>query len=61
MLVPEVGRFVPPARVGFQVHFVEREHDMMAIAGRLLAYAEQDPDVMVLTVPATDRCRRTLM
>src|SRR5262249_36858643 len=29
VLVPEVGQFAPAARVGFQVHFVERERDMM--------------------------------
>jgi hypothetical protein len=28
VLVPEVGQFAPAARVGFQVHFVEREADM---------------------------------
>ncbi|MET7355905.1 hypothetical protein [Streptomyces mirabilis] len=31
VLVPEVGRFASAARIGFQVHFVEREPDMMAI------------------------------
>ncbi|MFI6703662.1 4-oxalocrotonate tautomerase family protein [Streptomyces sp. NPDC050509] len=37
VLVPEVGQFAPAARVGFQVHFTEREPDAMAIGGRLLA------------------------
>ncbi|MFE2636410.1 4-oxalocrotonate tautomerase family protein [Streptomyces scopuliridis] len=50
VLVPEVGQFVPTARVGFQMHFVEREPDMMAIGGRLLADATQGLDVMVIDV-----------
>lgn len=54
VLVPELGEFAAPARVGFQVHFVERDHDMMAIAGRLLADAEQDPDVMLIDVAFMD-------
>jgi phenylpyruvate tautomerase PptA (4-oxalocrotonate tautomerase family) len=41
VLVPEVGQHAPAARAGFQVHFVERERDMMAIGGRLLA--DTDP------------------
>ncbi|MEW2400833.1 tautomerase enzyme [Streptomyces sp. NPDC046862] len=52
--VPEVGRFAPAARPGFQVHFVEREPDMMAIGGRLLADAGQDLDVMVIDVAVMD-------
>jgi phenylpyruvate tautomerase PptA (4-oxalocrotonate tautomerase family) len=43
VLVPEVGQFAPPARAGFQVHFVERQPDMMAIGGRLLADIGQRP------------------
>ena len=54
VLVPEVGRFAPPARAGFQVHFVEREPDMMAIGGRLLADAGPGLDVMVIDVTAMD-------
>jgi phenylpyruvate tautomerase PptA (4-oxalocrotonate tautomerase family) len=54
VLVPEVGRFAPPARVGFQVHFTEREPDMMAIGGRLLADAGQGADVMVIDVAVMD-------
>ncbi|MEH0474785.1 tautomerase enzyme [Streptomyces sp. B21-097] len=54
VLVPEVGRFAPPARVGFQVHFVEREPDMMAIGGRLLADVGPDADVMVIDVTVMD-------
>ncbi|GAB7103208.1 hypothetical protein JCM4814A_15220 [Streptomyces phaeofaciens JCM 4814] len=54
VLVPEVGQFAPAARAGFQVHFVEREPDMMAVGGRLLADAGQDPDVMVIDVTVMD-------
>ncbi|MEV4682971.1 tautomerase family protein [Streptomyces kurssanovii] len=54
VLVPEVGQFAPPARVGFQVHFVEREPDMMAIGGRLLADIGPDADVMVIDVAVMD-------
>ncbi|MEU5595050.1 tautomerase enzyme [Streptomyces sp. NPDC020298] len=54
VLVPEVGRFAPAARAGFQVHFVEREPDMMAIGGRLLADAGQELDVMVIDVAVMD-------
>jgi len=54
VLVPEVGQFAPAARVGFQVHFVEREPDMMAIGGRLLADLGPDPDVMVIDVTLMD-------
>ncbi|MCX5374670.1 tautomerase enzyme [Streptomyces sp. NBC_00015] len=54
VLVPEVGQFAPAARVGFQVHFVEREPDMMAIGGRLLADAGQGLDVMVIDVAVMD-------
>ncbi|WP_431772512.1 tautomerase enzyme [Streptomyces cucumeris] len=54
VLVPEVGQFAPAARVGFQVHFVEREPDMMAIGGRLLADAEPGLDVMVIDVAVMD-------
>ncbi|WP_030948607.1 tautomerase family protein [Streptomyces sp. NRRL S-646] len=54
VLVPEVGRFAPAARVGFQVHFVERAPDMMAIGGRLLADAGQELDVMVIDVAVMD-------
>ncbi|MEU6600103.1 tautomerase enzyme [Streptomyces flaveolus] len=50
MLVPEVGQFAPAARVGFQVHFTEREPDMMAVGGRLLADAGPDADAMVIDV-----------
>ncbi|GAA4934943.1 4-oxalocrotonate tautomerase family protein [Streptomyces coeruleoprunus] len=54
VLVPEVGQFAPPARVGFQVHFVERESDMMAIGGRLVADIGPDADVMVIDVAVMD-------
>ncbi|MFD9653441.1 tautomerase family protein [Streptomyces mirabilis] len=54
VLVPEVGRFAPAARVGFQVHFVEHEPDMMAIGGRLLADTGPGLDVMVIDVAVMD-------
>ncbi|MGW8765146.1 tautomerase family protein [Streptomyces sp. NPDC055815] len=54
VLVPEVGQFAPPARVGFQVHFVERRPDMMAIGGRLLADIGPDADVMAIDVSVMD-------
>ena len=54
VLVPEVGRFEPAARVGFQVHFVEREPDMMAIGGALLADAGPPADVMMIDVAVMD-------
>ncbi|MFF0156901.1 4-oxalocrotonate tautomerase family protein [Streptomyces sp. NPDC005263] len=54
VLVPEVGQHAPAARVGFQVHFVERERDMMAIGGRLLADVEPEVDVMVIDIAVMD-------
>ncbi|MFF9038639.1 4-oxalocrotonate tautomerase family protein [Streptomyces sp. NPDC014892] len=54
VLVPEVGQFAPAARAGFQVHFVERAADMMAMGGRLLVDAEQAADVMVIDVTVMD-------
>ncbi|MFI5800556.1 4-oxalocrotonate tautomerase family protein [Streptomyces sp. NPDC051677] len=54
VLVPEVGQHAPAARVGFQVHFVERERDMMAIGGRLLADAGPELDVMVIDIAVMD-------
>ncbi|MFH9003545.1 hypothetical protein ACH4E5_09920 [Streptomyces afghaniensis] len=54
MLVPEVGRFAPAARAGFQVHFVERAADMTAIGGRLLADTGPDADVMVIDMTVMD-------
>lgn len=54
VLVPEVGQFAPPARAGFQVHFVERQPDMMAIGGRLLADIGPEVDAMVIDVAVMD-------
>lgn len=54
VLVPEIGQFVPGARAGFQVHFVEREPDRMAIGGRLVADAGSELDVMVIDVAVMD-------
>jgi phenylpyruvate tautomerase PptA (4-oxalocrotonate tautomerase family) len=50
VLVPEVGKHEPAARVGFQVHFVERDADRVAIAGVLLADLPEPADVMVIDV-----------
>lgn len=54
VLVPEVGQFAPPARVGFQVHFVERQRDMMAVGGRLLSDIGPEADAMVIDVAVMD-------
>ncbi|MEU9668440.1 tautomerase enzyme [Streptomyces bobili] len=54
VLVPEVGQPAPAARAGFQVHFVERRRDMMAIGGRLLSDAGQELDVMVIDIAVMD-------
>ncbi|MFI5501067.1 hypothetical protein ACIA5E_18570 [Nocardia asteroides] len=54
VLVPEVGQLTPHARAGFQVHFVERDSDMMAIGGRLLDDAEPGLDAMVIDVVVMD-------
>ncbi|MFI1506993.1 4-oxalocrotonate tautomerase family protein [Streptomyces sp. NPDC020597] len=54
VLVPEVGQHAPAARVGFQVHFVERERDMAAIGGRLLADLAPEVDVMVIDLAVMD-------
>lgn len=52
VLVPEVGQPAPPARVGFQVRFVELEPDAMAIGGKLLV--DQPVDVMSIDVAVMD-------
>ena len=54
VLVPEVGQFAPAARAAAQAQVVEREPDMLAIGGRLLADAGQDLDVMVIDVTVMD-------
>ncbi|MDW8806749.1 tautomerase enzyme [Streptomyces scabiei] len=54
VLVPEVGRFAPAARAGFQVHFNERASDMAAIGGRLLAEGGQSTDAVVIDVMVMD-------
>lgn len=48
VLVPEIGQHAPAARVGFQVHFVERDLDRVAIGGILLADMPEPADVMVI-------------
>lgn len=54
VLVPEVGQFAPPARVGFQVHFVECELDQMAIGGKLLSDLPLTPDVATIDICVMD-------
>ncbi|PTL84933.1 tautomerase enzyme [Vitiosangium sp. GDMCC 1.1324] len=50
VLEPEVGQLAPAARVGFQVHFVERSLDTIAIGGKLLADYSPAPDVMTVGI-----------
>ena len=50
VLVPEVGQFAPPARVGFQVHFVERAIDYIAIGGLLVLDQSAIPDVATIDI-----------
>src|SRR5437868_7378857 len=54
VLVPEVGRLVPEARSGYQVHFVERPPDMIAHGGELLS--DKPSDVVVVDVAVMDCC-----
>ncbi|HWU81015.1 MAG TPA: hypothetical protein VN158_13235 [Caulobacter sp.] len=52
VLVPEIGQPAPPARVGFQVRFVELEPDAMAIGGKLLV--DQPVDALSIDVAVMD-------
>jgi len=54
VLIPEVGQLAPPARVGFQVHFLELALDRMAIGGRLLSDLPQPPDVATIDICVMD-------
>ena len=54
VLVPAVGQLAPPARIGFQVHFVERTADRMAIGGRLLCDQSPVPDVATFDICVMD-------
>jgi phenylpyruvate tautomerase PptA (4-oxalocrotonate tautomerase family) len=54
VLVPEVGQPAPAARRGFQVHFVERAPDCLAIGGKLLADHDPKHDVMTIDVAVMD-------
>jgi phenylpyruvate tautomerase PptA (4-oxalocrotonate tautomerase family) len=54
VLVPEVGQDAPAARVGFQVHFVERQPDRVAIGGILLADMPEPADLMMVDVAVMD-------
>lgn len=50
VLVPEIGQFIPAARIGFQVHFVERSLDRIAIGGVLLSDTAVDVILVDVTV-----------
>jgi len=54
VLVPEVGQNEPAARVGFQVHFVERDLDHVAIGGIQLADVPEPADLMFIDVAVMD-------
>ena len=54
VLIPEVGQFAPPARIGFQVHFAERTLDHMAIGGRLLSDMPQPLDIAAIDICVMD-------
>ena len=54
VLVPEVGQFAPAARVGFQVHFVERPADRIAMGGRLVADQSPPPDIATIDICVMD-------
>jgi hypothetical protein len=54
VLVPEIGQHEPAARVGFQVHFVERDLDRVAIGGILLADMPEPVDLMMIDVAVMD-------
>lgn len=54
VLVPEVGQPAPAARIGFQVHFVEREPDTMAIGGMPVSDQQHRVDVMVIDIAVMD-------
>lgn len=54
VLVPEVGQLAIPARVGFQVHFIERSLDYMAIGGKLLSDLSPVPDVVTIDICVMD-------
>jgi phenylpyruvate tautomerase PptA (4-oxalocrotonate tautomerase family) len=50
VLEPELGQLAPTARVGFQVHFVERRVDELAFGGKLLVDWSPRPDVMTIGI-----------
>ena len=54
VLVPEVGKLTPEARLGYQVHFAERPLDMIAHGGELLS--DRPSDVMLIDVAVMDCC-----
>jgi phenylpyruvate tautomerase PptA (4-oxalocrotonate tautomerase family) len=54
VLVPEVGQDEPAARIGFQVHFVERAADHVAIGGILLSDLPEPADLMMIDIAVMD-------
>lgn len=54
VMEPEVGRISPEKRRGYQVHYVERDLDMIAHSGALLC--DKPSDVMVIDVAVMDCC-----
>ncbi|MEV6276675.1 hypothetical protein [Nocardia sp. NPDC051832] len=54
VLVPEIGQFLEAARAGFQVHFVEREPDTMAIGGVLVSDQQPPQDLIVIDIAVMD-------
>ncbi|MCO5119730.1 MAG: tautomerase enzyme [Burkholderiaceae bacterium] len=54
VMVAEIGRLHPPARVGFQVHFQTLARDAMAIGGKLLCDHEKPRDVMTINLKVMD-------
>ncbi|PJI96116.1 phenylpyruvate tautomerase PptA (4-oxalocrotonate tautomerase family) [Acidovorax sp. 69] len=50
VLIPEVGQLAVAARVGFQVHFVERAPSEVAIAGVLLSDQHPMPDLATIDI-----------
>lgn len=50
VLIPEVGQAAPAARVGFQVHFVERSCSHVGIGGALVEDLPLDPMLIDIAV-----------
>lgn len=54
VLVPEIGQSSSAARIGFQVHFVERSADSVAIGGCLLSDMPTPADVATIDICVMD-------